>query len=194
MAPSHSTTMTRTFNLFLALFLGLAVAFVGCDTNEDDPIDENLVGVWNASSASVDLAGISVPIFEAGDDGELAVTFGSDDAFTFVVAGPLAIEPPFSNPVPVLADGEGATIEGTYTFTAGGGTVGLTPMEVDGQPVTNAVTTTVPLTFDDNDTVVLTIENTDEGRQLLGILLGGEVPQDIIDNIDGAELTFRRAS
>ena len=186
--------MKRTSALILFLLLGLAVAFVGCDTGEDDPIDETLVGTWNAASASVIFSGIPLQIFEAGDDGELAVTFGSDDAFMFVVAGPLAIEPPFSDPVPVLADGEGATVEGTYTFTADGGSVGLTPMEVDGQPVTDAVTTTVPLTFDDNDTVVLTIENTDQGRELLGLLLGGEVPQEVIDNIDGAELTFERNS
>lgn len=194
-ASSHpTTTMKRTTAPIFFLLLGLAVAFVGCDTSEDDPIDETLVGTWNATSASVIVSGFGVPVFEAGGDGELSITFTAADAFTFIVEGPIEIDPPIGESVEVLAAGEGATITGTYSFPSGNDVVSFTPAEVDGQPVSDAVTFSVPLEFDDDNTVVLSVENTDEGRALLGALLGDEVPQEIIDNIDGGEVTFERNS
>jgi len=194
-APSHpTTTMKRTSALILFLLLGLAVAFVGCDTTEDDPIDETLVGTWNAASASVIVSGFGVPVFDAGGDGELSITFTAADAFTFVVEGPIEIDPPIGESVEVLAAGEGATIMGEYSFSSGDDIVTFTPTDVDGQPVSDAVTFSVPLEFEDDNTVVLSVENTDEGRALLGALLGDEVPQEVIDNIDGGEVTFERNS
>lgn len=192
MAPSHSTTMIRNVSLFLVLFLVSAVAFVGCDTTDDEQTGEDIVGTWNASSASVILAGFGVPVFEAGDSGELSITFDADGAFTFVAEGPIEIDPPIGETVPVLADGEGATIGGDYTFSADTDVITFTPTEVDDQPFPNAATVSLPVEFEDDDTVVLTVENTEEGRAVLSLLLGEQVPQEILENIDGGEVTFRR--
>lgn len=186
--------MKRNLALISFLLLGLAVAFVGCDSTEEERTNENIVGTWNATSASVILSGVSVPVFEAGESGELSITFEADNAFTFVAAGPIEIDNPIGESVVVLAEGEGATITGTYAFTAGAGAVTFTPTEVDGEPIGDAVTALVPVEFEDDDTVVLRVENTEEGRAILTWLLGDRVPQEIIDNIDGGEVTFRRDS
>jgi hypothetical protein len=186
--------MKRNAALILFLLLGLAVAFVGCDSEETDPADQDLVGTWDAASARVIVSGFSVPVYEAGDEGTLAVTFEADGSFAFVAEGPIVIDSslPGVPTTQVLADGEGITISGTYSFTAGDGAVTLAPTRVDDEPITDVPATAVPVTFEDSDTVVLTVENTDEGRALLGFLLGGRVPQEIIDAIDGGEITFER--
>jgi hypothetical protein len=187
--------MKRNAALLLFMLLALAVAFVGCDS-EDDPADEDLVGTWDAASARVVVSGISVPVYEAGDEGTLAITFAADNAFTFQAQGPIVIDSSFPG-VPtaeVLAEGEGATIGGTYSFAIGDGAVTFAPTRIDDEPITGVPATAVPITFEDGDTIVLAVENTDEGRALLGFLLGGQVPQEIIDAIDGGEITFERNS
>lgn len=186
--------MKRNVALILFLLLGLAVAFVGCDTSETEPIVEDLVGTWNATTASVIVSSIAVPVFESGDSGELSITFTADDTFTFVAEGPIEIDPPIGESVEVLAAGEGATITGAYAFTAGGGAVTFTPSAVNGQPITGSVTAPLPIEFESENTVVLTVENTEEGRAVLALLLGDRVPQEVLDNIDGGEVTFRRDS
>jgi hypothetical protein len=135
-----------------------------------------------------------MPVFEAGDSGELSITFDGEGAFTFVAEGPIegSSSLPGVPPVVILAEGEGATIGGDYTFDADTDVVAFTPTEVEGEPITDAVTASVPVEFEDDDTVVLTVENTDEGRALLALLLGDQVPQEVIDNIDGGSVTFRR--
>ena len=192
-APSRPTPMKRNAAIVLFMLLALAVAFVGCDSEDADPIDEDVVGTWNATSARVIVSGVSVPVFEAGDEGTLAITFASEGTFTFVAEGPIAIEG-FGLSQVVLAEDEGATIDGTYAFEAGDEAISFTPTDVDGQPIGETITAPVPVTFEDDDTVVLTVENTEEGREFLTFLLGGQVPQEVIDNIDGGEVTFTRGS
>ena len=184
--------MKRTPSLLLLLVLGLATAFVGCDSGDTDPIDEDLVGTWNASTASVILNGLSVPVFTAGEAGELSITF-SESTFTFVAAGPLEIDPPIGASIEILAAGEGSTISGTYVFTSGDGVVTFTPTVVNDQPISDQVMAPVPITFQDENTVVLRVENTAEGRALLAFLLGDRVPEEIRNAIDGGSITFRRA-
>lgn len=202
-APSRPTPMKRNAALLLFMLLGLAVAFVGCDTGDDqDDFDETVVGTWNVQTASVtlgtDLGSVSVPVYEMGDEGTLAITFGADEVFSFVAAGPLVIESsiPGVPTTEVLADGEGATITGDYAFAAGSGAVTFTPtaVETDGnvEPVTGVPATAVPIEFVEENEVTLTVENNDEGRALLTFLLQGQVPQEIIDAIRGGEITFTR--
>ena len=188
--------MKRNLALISFLLLGLAVAFVGCDSNEGDPVVENLVGTWDTENANVIVSGVPIPVYEAGDEGTLAITFRSDDTFTFVAEGPIEGSSPIPGvpAVEILAEGEGATVEGEYTFSAGSGSVTFTPTEVDDQPISEVPTLPVPLTFESENEVVLEVENTDEGRALLGFLLGDRVPQEIIDSIDGGSVTFRRDS
>jgi hypothetical protein len=188
--------MNRLTPILSLLVLGLAVAFVGCDSSDSERFDENLVGTWNTENANVIVSGISIPVYEAGDEGTLAITFRSDDTFTFVAAGPIEGSSPIPGvpQVEILAEGDGATILGAYSFAAGSESVTFTPTEVDGEPVTVVPPTPVPLTFESENEVVLEVENTAEGRALLGFLLGDQVPQEIIDSIDGGSITFRRDS
>lgn len=187
--------MKRITPFLLLLVFGLATALIGCDSSDTPAPPDTLVGTWNAEGANVIISGVSLPVYEAGDEGTLAITFG-EDTFSFVAEGPIEGSSPIPGvpPVVVLAEGEGATISGTYTYMANDGLVTFTPAEVDGQPIETGASVPLPIANEDDDTVVISVENTPEGRAFLTFLLGETVPQEIIEAIDGGAITFRRNS
>ena len=183
--------MQRITPILLLLVLGLATAFVGCDSAQDDRTDdERIVGSWTASQASVDvstlLGTVGVPVLNANSEGSVTIDFDADGTFSFRVVGPISADF-FGQTVDILEDGVDETTSGTYSIQSGD----QIRFGVDG---TFDSAANVDYDFSGDDAFDLSVENTEEGRATLAFLLGDRVPQEVLDAVRGGSITFRRDS
>lgn len=191
MALSRPATMKRTSALLLFLLLGLAVAFVGCDTESDDTPDvDRIVGTWTATQANIEvdsgtpLGSISVPVLSASDEGEIEIVFDVDGGFTLTVTGPITAEF-FTEEVVIVEDGFSETISGSYDI------VSDRQIRFGVEDAPDAAVN-IDYDFDGDDEFDLSVENTEEGRAALAFLLEDQVPQEVIDAVEGGSITFER--
>ena len=180
--------MRRFLPIALFTLLASSLVFVGCDSGDDGTPDEDrIVGTWMATSANVSVRpsgspiSISVPVAFTSGDGDITLMFSSNDTFTLRVTGPIIGDPPVGDPVVIVEDGFDETTNGTYSIQSDGQIRFGNEVDVD-------------IDFDGNDEFDLSVENTAEGRAALAFLLGGSVPQEVLDSVEGASITFRRTS
>lgn len=182
--------MNRITPILLLLVLGLATAFVGCDSTDERADDERIVGSWTASQASVDvntpLGTVPVPVLNANSEGSVTIDFDADGTFTFRVVGPITADF-FGEQIAILEDGVDEMTSGTYSVQSDG----QIRFGVDGAFDSAA---NVDYDFSGDDAFDLSVENTEEGRATLAFLLGDSVPQEVLDAVRGGSITFRRDS
>ncbi len=183
--------MKRNTIILVLLALGLAVAFVGCDSSGDERTDaERIVGTWTASQAGVNVASplgsVPVPVLNENSEGDITIDFVADGDFTFTVVGPISADF-FGQTIDLVEEGVNETTTGSYSVQGDG----QVRFGVDGTFDSMA---DVAYDFSGDDVFSLEVENTEEGRATLAFLLGDRVPQEVLDAIQGGSVTFRRTS
>ncbi len=190
-------------HLALLPLLALSLALAGCDSDEDDrTAEERLRGAWQATAVSVTVENpvpvpgvptFALPIFAAGDEGAISLSFETGNAFAFTVEGPLEASATGVGTFPLLSDGEGLTNAGRYEVVGEEGPIVFTVNQTDGQPVP-ATNLEVAFDFRGDDAFVFTLDNSEEGRAALAFLLGDAFPQEVFDAIEGGEARFERVT
>lgn len=157
-----------------------SLVFVGCDSNEDDA--ENLiVGTWEALEASVNtiVPGVDVTVLDASNADQVTMTFGSDGRYTLTVEDDLVID-----------------VQG-QTLAIPGGSQGGTYALLDDDRIrftSDDVAGSSELDYDfrgDNQ-LDLIIDNSDEGRAIIALLLNLEADNPLLDAVAGGTLSLSR--
>ena len=176
--------MTRLFPITLLLF---AIAlFAGCDSNDDEtPDSERIVGTWQASEARVNtpVPGVHITVLDASNADQVRLEFDEGDRYRLVVEGTLEIEVPQVGETITIP---GGSQSGTYALVENG----RIRFTTDG--VTGAIAITY--SFRGDNELNLSVENTEEGRQVIALILGLEAGSPVLDLIAGGTLSLRRSS
>lgn len=179
--------MTLNRLLHIALLPLLAVALLtGCDSNDDEtPDSERIVGTWQASEARVNTPapGVHITILDASNADQVSLEFDEGDRYRMIVDGTLEIEVPQVNETITI---QGGVRQGTYQLVA----------DERIRFTTDGVTGSIAIDYDfrgDNE-LNLSVENTDEGRQVIALILGLDASSPVLDLIAGGTLSLRRSS
>jgi hypothetical protein len=178
--------LNRLLYIALLPLLAAALLFAGCDSNDDDtPDSERIVGTWQASEARVNtpVPGVHISVLDASNADQVTLAFGADGRYALVVDGALEVEVPQVGQTITIP---GGTREGTYAL-------------VQDQKVrftTDGVTGSIAVDygFRGANELNLTVENTEEGRQVIALILGLEADSPILNLIAGGTLSLRRSS
>lgn len=188
-------TLKRFSCIALLPLLALSLAFSGCDSGSDDiPIEERLLGAWEVSAASVRvstlLGTIAVPVLDADDSEAVLITFESGNRFSFRITGPVQAEVAGQTFV-ILEAGQSTTNRGTFEVVENDEQIRFTTTEIDGQTIP-ASSADVTFELRSDNTLGLIADNSPEGQEVIALLFGDALPEDVLDAIEGGEATFSR--
>ena len=175
--------MNRLLHITLLPLLAIAL-FAGCDSNGDEtPDSERIVGTWEASEARVNtpVPGVHITVLDASNADQVTLAFREDGRYTLAVEGTLEIEVPQVGETITIP---GGSQSGTYTLVENG-RIRFT---------TDGVTGSIAIDFDfrgDNE-LNLSVENTEEGRQVIALILGLEADSPVLNLIAGGTLSLSR--
>lgn len=177
--------MNRLLHIALLPLLAIAL-FAGCDANDDEtPDSERIVGTWQASEARVNtpVPGVHISVLDASSADQVRLEFDEGDHYRLIVDGTLEIEVPQVGETITI---QGGTHTGTYQLVADE----RIRFTTDG--VTGSIA--IDYSFRGTNELNLSVENTEEGRQVIALILGLEADSPVLNLIAGGTLSLRRSS
>lgn len=170
--------------LLIALLPLLALAWAGCDSDDGDdtPDAERIVGTWAAEEASLrGPLGVRIPVLDASNADDVTLAFGADGRFELVAQGPFEVEIPQTSQTLTI---EGGVVAGAYELVADE-QIRFTPDDL-------GASAAIDYDLRGNDRLDLSVENNEQGRQVLAFLLGVEANSPLLDAVTGGTVTLRK--